>query len=51
MARASSVATPPIRQGSRKGLRTLAREDDLGIELVHLLDEQQQKVANYVVRW
>jgi len=34
-----------IRQGSRKGLRTLAREDDLGIELIHLLDEQQQKVA------
>jgi len=34
-----------IRKGSRKGLRTLAREDDLGIELIHLLDEQQQKVA------
>jgi hypothetical protein len=34
-----------IRQGSRKGLRTLAREDDLGIELIHLLNEQQQKVA------
>jgi hypothetical protein len=34
-----------IRQGSRKGLRTLAREDDLGIELIHLLDEQQRKVA------
>ena len=34
-----------IRQGSRKGLRTLAREDGLGIELIHLLDEQQQKVA------
>jgi hypothetical protein len=34
-----------IRQGTRKGLRTLAREDDLGIELIHLLDEQQQKFA------
>jgi len=34
-----------IRKGSRKGLRTLAREDDLGIELIHLLDEQQLKVA------
>jgi hypothetical protein len=34
-----------VRQGSRKGLRTLAGEDDLGIELVHTLDEQQQKVA------
>jgi hypothetical protein len=34
-----------VRQGSRKGLRTLPREDDLGIELIHALDEQQQKVA------
>jgi Protein of unknown function (DUF3500) len=34
-----------VRQGSRKGLRTLAGEDDLGIELIHALDEQQQKVA------
>jgi hypothetical protein len=34
-----------VRQGSRKGLRTLAAEDDLGIELIHALDEQQQKVA------
>ena len=34
-----------VRQGPRKGLRTLAGEDDLGIELIHLLDEQQQKVA------
>src|SRR5262249_13414617 len=41
-----SCANPTeIRQGSRKGLRTLAREDDLGIELIHLLDKQQQKVA------
>jgi hypothetical protein len=34
-----------IRQGSRKGLRILAREDDIGIELIRSLDEQQQKVA------
>ena len=34
-----------VRQGSRKGLRTLPREDDLGIELIQALDEQQQKVA------
>jgi hypothetical protein len=34
-----------VRQGPRKGLRTLAGEDDLGIELIHALDEQQQKVA------
>ena len=34
-----------VRQGPRKGLRTLAKEDDLGIELIHALDEQQQKVA------
>ncbi len=34
-----------VRQGPRKGLRTLAWEDDLGIELIHALDEQQQKVA------
>src|SRR5215470_7322088 len=34
-----------IREGPRKGLRTLAGEDDLGIELIHALDEQQQKVA------
>ena len=34
-----------VRQGPRKGLRTLAGEDDLGIELIHLLDEHQQKVA------
>ena len=34
-----------VRQGPRKGLRTLAREDDLSIELVHSLDEQQQKIA------
>jgi Protein of unknown function (DUF3500) len=34
-----------VRQGPRKGLRTLAGEDDIGIELIHALDEQQQKVA------
>src|SRR5258708_7473300 len=34
-----------VRQGPRKGLRTLAGEDDLGIDLIHALDEQQQKVA------
>ena len=34
-----------VRQGSRKGLRALANEDDLGTELVHLLDEEQQKIA------
>jgi len=34
-----------VRQGPRKGLRTLAGEDDLGTELIHTLDEQQQKVA------
>jgi hypothetical protein len=34
-----------VRQGPRKGLRTLVGEDDLGIELIRALDEQQQKVA------
>lgn len=34
-----------VRQGPRKGLRTLPQEDDLGTELIHLLDEQQQKIA------
>ena len=34
-----------VRQGPRKGLRALVGEDDLGIELIHALDEQQQKVA------
>ncbi len=34
-----------VRQGPRKGLRTLAREDDLGIELIRALDEQRQKLA------
>ena len=34
-----------VREGPRKGLRTLAGEDDLGHELIHLLDEPQQKAA------
>src|SRR5438309_5837344 len=34
-----------VRQGPRKGLRTLPGEDELGIELIHSLDEQQQGVA------
>src|SRR5215472_8590389 len=34
-----------VRQGPRKGLRTLPGEADLGMELIHALDEQQQKVA------
>jgi Protein of unknown function (DUF3500) len=34
-----------VRQGPRKGLRTLAGEDDLGTELIRALDESQQKIA------
>jgi len=34
-----------VRQGPRKGLRTLAGEDDLGFEVIHSLDEPQQKIA------
>lgn len=34
-----------VRQGSRKGLRTLAGEDDLGIELIHALDDETRKIA------
>ena len=34
-----------VRQGPRKGLRTLPGEADLGMELIHALDKQQQKVA------
>jgi Protein of unknown function (DUF3500) len=34
-----------VRQGPRKGLRTLAREDDLGFEVIHALDEPEQKIA------
>jgi hypothetical protein len=36
-----------VRQGPRKGLRTLAGEDDLGIELIRTLDEQQQKSRSW----
>lgn len=34
-----------VRQGPRKGLRTLAGEEDLGINLIHTLDDQQRRVA------
>jgi hypothetical protein len=34
-----------IQEGPRKGLRTLTGEDDLGFELIHALNESQQKVA------
>ena len=34
-----------VRQGPRKGLRTLAAEDDLGFEIIHLLDEPEQQIA------
>jgi len=34
-----------VRQGPRRGLRTLAGEDDLGFEVIHALDEPQQKIA------
>jgi len=34
-----------VRQGPRKGLRTLAGEDDLGFEVIRSLDEPQQKIA------
>ena len=34
-----------VRQGPRKGLRTLPGEDDLGFEVIQALDEQQQKAA------
>jgi hypothetical protein len=34
-----------VKQGPRKGLRVLAGEDDLGFEVIHALDEPQQKVA------
>src|ERR1700756_1887001 len=34
-----------IQEGPRKGLRTLPGEDDLGFDLIHALDEKQQKVA------
>jgi hypothetical protein len=34
-----------VRQGPRKELRTLSAEDDLGFQVIHALDEQQQKTA------
>lgn len=34
-----------VRKGPRKGLRALAAEDDLGMQLIHALDEPQQRVA------
>jgi hypothetical protein len=34
-----------VRQGPRTGMRTLHGEDDLGIELIHALDEQELKIA------
>jgi hypothetical protein len=34
-----------VKEGPRKGLRVLAAEDDLGFELMHSLDEPQQKTA------
>lgn len=34
-----------VRHGPRKGLRALAREEDLGRQLIHALDNEQRKVA------
>jgi hypothetical protein len=34
-----------VRQGPRKGLRTLAGEDDLGFEVIRALDGPQQQIA------
>ena len=34
-----------VQEGSRKGLRTLAGEEDLGMELIRSLDEPQLKIA------
>jgi hypothetical protein len=34
-----------VRQGPRKGLRTLAAEDDYGYEMVNSLDDQQKQTA------
>lgn len=41
----SALRWAEVRQGGRSGLRTLAAEDDLGMELIHALDEVQQKIA------
>jgi hypothetical protein len=34
-----------VREGPRKGLRTLAGEVNLGFEVIHTLNEPQQKIA------
>jgi hypothetical protein len=34
-----------VRQGPRQGLRVLAREDDLGLQLIQALDDGQRKIA------
>jgi Protein of unknown function (DUF3500) len=34
-----------VRQGPRRGLRALAKEDDLGIELIQALNDEQRKTA------
>ena len=34
-----------VRDGPRKGLRTLAAEEDLGFDLIHALDDAQKKKA------
>ncbi len=34
-----------VRQGPRKGLRTLAAEDDLGLDMIQSLDLSQRKIA------
>ncbi len=34
-----------VKDGPRKGLRTLAGEDDLGFQVIHALNEPQQKIA------
>ncbi|HEX4164120.1 MAG TPA: DUF3500 domain-containing protein [Bryobacteraceae bacterium] len=34
-----------VRQGARKGLRTLAAEDDLGLAVIQSLDATQRKIA------
>ena len=34
-----------VRQGPRKGLRTLANEEDLGLEMIRRLDEQQRAIT------
>ncbi|HET6246360.1 MAG TPA: DUF3500 domain-containing protein [Tepidisphaeraceae bacterium] len=36
-----------VREGPRKGLRVLAREDDAGFEMMKLLTEEQKKKVNF----